>query len=274
MNLLLGGAVIVAATAVAIILLLLLRRWSPHGGHFADTTRAAGVFTILATFFAVLFAFVVLFAFGAYDTASSAAAVEAGTVLQQFETAQLIDTEHAGTLSGQLRCYALSVIHQEWPAMRADERLGLNVWDTDLFLTIEEVQPTTPAQQEAYAQWLDQRAVREEARQTRVLGEEGVIPAPVWLGLVVTAGIVWGFVFLFADRGEGTFVQCTIVGSVTAMLVTGLLLVQFLDHPYRSGAGSLEPVAMEDTVAQIDLLVPALGIELPRLCDETGQPLS
>ncbi len=135
------------------------------------------------------------------------------------------------------------------------------------------MEPSTPAQQEAYAQWLDQRSIREEARQTRAVDEDGVIPAPVWLALLVTAAIVWGFVFLFADRSEGTFVQCVIVGSVTAMLTTGLLLVQFLDHPYSSGAGSLEPAAMEDTLGQIDALAPALGIDLPRLCDDTGRPL-
>lgn len=273
MDLLLGGVVIVAASVAAVVLLLVVRRWSPHGGHFTDTTRAAGVFTILATFFAVLFAFVVLFAFGAYDSTRSAASLEAGAVLQQYETAQLLDGEHSATLSGQLRCYALSVIHQEWPAMRAGQRLALNQWDTDLFLTVEQVEPSTPAQQEAYAQWLDQRSIREEARQTRAVDEDGVIPAPVWLALLVTAAIVWGFVFLFADRSEGTFVQCVIVGSVTAMLTTGLLLVQFLDHPYSSGAGSLEPAAMEDTLGQIDALAPALGIDLPRLCDDTGRPL-
>ena len=75
--------------------LLLVRRWSPHGGHFGDTSRASGVFTILATFFAVLFAFVVLFAFESYDNSSSNAELEAQVVTQQFETAQLLPAAEA-----------------------------------------------------------------------------------------------------------------------------------------------------------------------------------
>ena len=64
-NIPLSLAIVVAASALAVGALLLLRRRSPHGGHFGDTGRATGVFGILATSFAVLFAFVVFFAFRA-----------------------------------------------------------------------------------------------------------------------------------------------------------------------------------------------------------------
>ncbi len=47
MNLWWAAAIVVTATAVAVLALLLIRRWAPHGGHFADTGRAAGVFGIL-----------------------------------------------------------------------------------------------------------------------------------------------------------------------------------------------------------------------------------
>ena len=85
MNLALSGFEVLAASALAMGVLLLVRRWSPHGGHFEDTGRAAGVFTILATAFAVLFAFVVFLAFGSYDKSSTSADTEAQVVAQQFE---------------------------------------------------------------------------------------------------------------------------------------------------------------------------------------------
>ena len=265
-------ALVVAATALAIGLLALVRHRSPHGGHFSDTARATGVFTILATFYAVLFAFVVLFAFGAYDDAGDSAEVEAQTVLQQFETAQLLDSDQSALLSGQLRCYARSVIHQEWPAMNAGAAVGLNPWDVDLFMTLRDVEPSGAAAEVAYGQWLDQRSIREEARQNRELGEHGVIPGPVWFVVLLTAAIVWAFTFLFADRGEGALIQFTLIGTVTAMLVTSLLVVLFLDRPYGSGSDSLQPVAMEATLAQIEELAPLLGVELPDICDADGRP--
>jgi predicted phage-related endonuclease len=87
-------------------------------------------------------------------------------------------------LGAQLRCYARSVINQEWPAKQRGEELGLNTWDTDLFVTIEDADPVTPAEQDALAKWFDQRSEREQAREERALGEQGVIPAPLWFVLL------------------------------------------------------------------------------------------
>ncbi len=271
MNLLLSSAIVVGSTAIAVGLLLLVRRRSPHGGHFEDTGRAAGVFSILATSFAVLFAFVVFFAFGTYDHASHSAEVEAEVALQQFETAQMLPPTVGPRLSSQLRCYARSVVHQEWPAMADGQVLGLNEWDTDLFVTIKDVEPTSPSEQAAYAKWLEQRSAREAARQARVLTDEGVIPSPLWFVLLISGGIVWAFVFLFADRGEGAFVQSVLIAAVTAMLVSGLLLVRFLDQPYNPGSGSLKPVAMEQALTQMDELITTLHLDVPPLCDADGR---
>jgi hypothetical protein len=271
-NLLVTFLVVIGATAIAAGLLLVVRRWSPHGGHFTDTTPASGVFTILATFFAVLFAFVVLFAFTAYDQAATAAEVEAETVLQQFETAQLLDGDAGPLLGAQLRCYARSVVSSEWPAMQDGELLEVNEWDQRLFVTLETLEPTSPAGIASYEQWLDQRAAREDARERRALGEQGIVPTPVWFGLLFTAAIVWGFVFLFADRGERTGIQVVVVASVTAMITVGLLVVLFLDNPYVGGAGSIGPTGMERTLGEIDELAALLGVELPELCDDAGRP--
>ena len=154
--------------------------------------------------------------------------------------------------------------------MQRGEAIGLNEWDTDLFLTVEQVQTGDADESAAYAQWLDQRSAREQARQERILGEDGVIPWPLWFVLLISGAIVWGFVFLFADSGEGTVIQSIMVAAVTATLTAGLLLIVFLDQPYNPGAGSLEPTAMEQTLGQMDQLVAALDLRLPELCDADG----
>lgn len=270
MNIALSVLIVIGTSAASVVALLLVRRWSPTGGHFGDTGRAVGVFTILATSFAVLFAFVVFFAFGTYDRSGTSAEVEAQVTTQQFETAQLLPQKDGPILSAQLRCYARSVVDQEWPAMADGKVLGLNEWDTDLLLSIEKVRPTTPDEQAAYAKWLDQRSEREQARDERTLGEEGVIPIPLWFVLIISGGIVWAFVFLFADSGEGAVVQSVLIGSVTAMLVAGLLLVIFLDHPYSRGSGGLKPTAMEQSLHQMDNLATQLDVVMPEICDEQG----
>lgn len=270
MNILLSTLIVVGCSVASVVALLLVRRWSPHGGHFGDTGRAVGVFTILATSFAVLFAFVVFFAFGSYDRSSSSAELEAQVAMQQFETAQLLPPVDGPRLSSQLRCYTRSVVNQEWPAMARGEVLGLNEWDTDLFVTMEQVRTTNADEEAAYSKWLDQRSEREQAREERALGEDGVIPAPLWFVLIISGGIVWIFVFLFADSGEGALVQSILIGTVTATLVAGLLLVLFLDQPYNPGAGSLKPTAMEQTLRQMDQLTATLHLDVPEPCDAEG----
>ena len=68
--------------------MLVVRRKAPDGSYFHDGDRAAGVFGVLATGFAVLLGFVVFRAFASYDTARAGAEDEALIVAQQVETAQ------------------------------------------------------------------------------------------------------------------------------------------------------------------------------------------
>lgn len=273
MNLWWSSLIVLASSAASIAALLLVRRFSPHGGHFGDTNRAVGVFTILATSFSVLFAFVVFFAFGSYDRSVNSAEVEAQVTTQQFETAQLFAEKDSSILSSQLRCYARSVVFQEWLAMQRGQILRSNEWDVDLLITIEKVRPTSTDEQAAFEKWLDLRSDRERAREERALGEQGVIPAPLWFVILISGGIVWAFVFLFADKGEGAVMQSMLIGSVTAILVAGLLLIIFLDQPYNPGSGSLKPTAMEETLTQIDSLSKSMEITMPELCDEKGKAI-
>ena len=109
MRLIIAIVIVMVATAVAIGLMLLVRRHAPDGSYFHDGDRAAGVFGVLATGFAVLLGFVVFLAFESYDAARAGAEREALLVAQQIETAQYLPEPAASTLTGQLVCYARSV---------------------------------------------------------------------------------------------------------------------------------------------------------------------
>jgi len=85
MSLLWAALIVVAVTVVAIGAMLLVRRSAPEGSYFEDGDRAAGVFGVLATGFAVLLGFVVFLAFESFDTSRSGAVTEAETIAEQFE---------------------------------------------------------------------------------------------------------------------------------------------------------------------------------------------
>src|SRR4029077_13044497 len=131
--------------------MLLVRRRAPAGSYFEDGDRAAGVFGVLATGFAVLLGFVVFLAFESYDTSRSGAEQEAQIVTQQFETAQFFPKPARAPLLGELVCYARTVIHQEWPQMESGS-LGdaVNPWGVATFRTLKTVEPQSASEHAAY----------------------------------------------------------------------------------------------------------------------------
>jgi hypothetical protein len=273
MSLVWAGLIIVVVTVLAITTMLLVRSRAPAGSRFEDGDRAAGVFGVLATGFAVLLGFVVFLAFESFDTSRSGAETEAQIVAQQFETAQFFPVAARARLSGELVCYARTVIHQEWPKMEAGT-LGdiVNPWGIATFRTLKTVEPKSASEQAAYAKWLDQRSDRESAREDRTHGAEGVIPVPLWIVLLLSAVIIFVFMLFFADSAEGVGVQATMMGGVAIVISSTLLLLWFLDHPYHAGIGSLRPVAMERAIRILDQEATAVGGKLTIPCDDRGNP--
>lgn len=61
------------------------------------------------------------------------------------------------------------------------------------------------------------------------------------------------------------------IGAVTTMVVAGILVVRFLDRPYESVSGSIEPTAMTMTLQRMEAESSASRIGAAGLCDERGQ---
>jgi hypothetical protein len=270
-NLFWAALIVVGVTAVAVGAMLLARRRAPEGSHFQDGDRAAGIFGVLATGFAVLLGFVVFLAFESFDTSRSGAEDEALVVAQQFETAQFLPAAVSGPLSGQLVCYARNVVHQEWPAMESGTLAdGVNPWGVAMFRTLKPVEPRSSSEQSAYDKWLDQVSERESARIDRTHGAEGVIPTTLWIVLFLSATVVFVFITFFADPGEHPVVQGVMAGSVAVVITATLLLLWFLDNPYQSGVGGLRPTAMERTLVLIEEASGAVGLTITPPCDANG----
>jgi hypothetical protein len=271
MNLAWAALIVAGVTVVAVGTMLLVRRRAPEGSYFEDGDRAAGVFGVLATGLAVLLGFVVFLAFESFDTSRSGAEAEARIVAEQFETAQLMPVAVRGRFSGELVCYARSVVHQEWPQMESRSLGdGYNPWTVSMFRILRTTEPRSASEQAAYGKWLDQRTDREDARADRTHGAEGVIPTPLWIVLFLSAGIIFVFMLYFADSAERAIVQATMMGSVAIVITSTLLLLWFLDNPYHHGLGGLRPVAMERTLGLLTREAGIAGGSFKIPCDSRG----
>jgi hypothetical protein len=274
MNLLWSAIVVVVAVALAVTAMLLVRRGAPEGSRFTDGDRASGVFGVLATGFSVLLGFVIFLAFESYDQSRSGAEEEALVLSQQVETAQFLGAPVATELTGELICYGRSVVYSEWPRQESGD-LGnaINPWGVELFHTFKIVQPKTPGEEAAYGKWLDETSDREAARIDRIHGAVGVIPTPLWVVLFLISAVVFVYMLFFADRSEDALTQAVLMGSVTTVVVSMLLLIGFLDSPFHKGVGGVRPVAMERTLGVIDEALQAVGARVVLPCDGRGRPL-
>jgi hypothetical protein len=94
------------------------------------------------------------------------------------------------------------------------------------------------------------------------------VPTPLWVGLVLAGCIAVSIQLVMADPREHMLVKGAMIGGVAAIVAIELLLINFLDHPYRSGPGSIQPSEMTLTLTMMREQGP--GLRLP--CRVDGVP--
>jgi hypothetical protein len=222
----------------------------------------------VGTGFAVILAFVMFFSFQGFNEAKMASEGEASAVADMFRTAKFFP-EDAERLDGELVCYGRSVVHQEWPAMAQDDSSEVTSnWRLEIEDTLRQIEPETEQQISAFSQLLSERDDRSDDRRLRLAEAEPAVSTPVWVILILGGLVSIAFVLLFIDRKEAELVQVCLIATVAVLVVSGLALVSFLDHPYEGESGSIKPTEMERTVANMQE-------ESPRLkppCTSTGLP--
>jgi hypothetical protein len=77
----------------------------------------------------------------------------------------------------------------------------------------------------------------------------------------------------FADSGERAQVQALLMGTVVAVIVSMLLLLQFLNNPFHESVGGLRPDAMERALKVIDQELSATQRRMQLPCDASGNAL-
>ena len=72
-----------------------------------------------------------------------------------------------------------------------------------------------------------------------------------------------------ADPSEPLRVQGLQIGGVAAVVATGLLIINFLDHPYTTQTGGIQPNAMRHALVQARKIEPGLR----PACNASGRPV-
>jgi hypothetical protein len=265
-------ALLAGSALVAVLLMLTARRFAAPDGLLRDAVPAAAVFGVLGVAFAVLLAFVMFLAFENYVSARQGASREAVAISQLVRITRLFPADQGKQLHDDLGCYARAVISDEWPQMRQGRESDLVLrWLSQIETTVDEMPVDDAKSQIAFGHWLEEMAVRREGRRARLAEATPTIPAAVWLMLILGAVFTVAYLALFADRRERWWTQAVMVGSITGLIASGLLVVSFLDRPYEQDGVYIAPSEMQTTLRLIENTIAGFpGSRLP--CDEVGSP--
>jgi hypothetical protein len=263
-----AALVLILIVTAAVATKLLVRRNAPDGGWFTDSSRSAGTLSLIGTMFAVMLAFVILFALQSYQRARNGSSVEAIAVAELDSIAEVFQPPAGDRLHDGLVCYARAVVEDEWPAMRNGRASDLvQSWIDKVGHEFAVAEPHGVREETAYAQWFDEQAQRREGRRERLAESSPQVPLPLWFVLCIGASLTLAYMSAQADRREGVLVQSIPIGFFSAMVTAALLVVFFLDHPYTNETGGIAPTEMQRTLTLIDN-----GSDVP--CDERGVPRS
>jgi hypothetical protein len=186
-----------------------------------------------------------------------------------FKTGGFFPASERDDLRADFMCYARAVIHQEWPAMRRGERAPVvDTWITAYRTMFQGLALRSAGERLGLQDLLASARDRTYGRRDRLAEATPSVPTPLWVGLVLAGCIVVAIQLMMADPREQTLVQGAMIGAVAAMVASGLLLINFLDHPYRSAPGSIQPSQMTLTLGMMREQEP--GLRLP--CRVDGVP--
>lgn len=146
----LAASVLVVVVTIAVAAKLLARRRAPDPGWFIDSTRAAGALTVIGTMFAVLLAFTIFYALQNYQRARDGGSMEAISVTELHNVADVLEGHAGSGLHGDLICYSRAVVSDEWPAMEHGESSSsVQHWVDTMVTDFAAIDPRNPKQEAA-----------------------------------------------------------------------------------------------------------------------------
>ena len=238
-----GVLVIGGICLLALAGLELVQRLVPVDSRQPHNDVAGFIYAALGVIYAVLLALVVIAVWETYRAASETVEQEANALAEIFWLGHRLPEPEGSHIQELARSYAHEVADEEWPLMEQGKAplltqtqgtpTGWTLID-DIRANLQEFQPRTAADEQLYAEGLDQVQRLGDARRMRLVAAEEGIPAVLW-GVLVFAGIAAvGFTYLFGL--ENTWAHRLMVLTLAAVIGLVLFTIGTLEHPFSGGA--------------------------------------
>lgn len=242
-----GVLVIVGVCLAAVAGLESVQRLVPYEKREQHNDVAGFLYAVVGVIFAVLLALLVIAVWEQYQRANETVESEANAVAEIAWLAHRLPEPEHHVLQEDARSYAQEVVDHEWPLMEQGlggvQSLpeGWNLID-DMRATLQEIEPSTAAEQELYAEGLDQIQRLNDARRMRIVAAKEGLPGVLWAVLVFGGVVTVGFTYLFGMRNS--WAHRLMVMSLTAVIALVLFTIGVMEYPFSGGA-RIEPEAFD-----------------------------
>ena len=221
----------------------LVERFVPADSRRPHNDVAGFIYAALGVIYAVLLALVVIAVWEEYRAARETVEQEANAAADIFWLADRLPEPRGTHLQELLRSYAQEVVHREWPLMEqgqaplmTQERGTPAGWTLidDIRQSIQDFEPRTKAEEQLYAEGLDQLDTLSDARRMRLVAAEEGVPGVLWSVLVFGGIAAVSFTYLFGL--ESTWAHRLMVGTLAAVIGLVLFTVGAMEYPFSGGA--------------------------------------
>ena len=232
-----------AICLVALAGLELVQRLVPAGSRQPHNDVAGFIYAALGVIYAVLLALVVIAVWEEYELARETVEQGANAAADIFWLADQLPEPRGSHVQELVRSYAEEVVDNEWPLMEQGQAplmtqqrgtpVGWTLID-DIRANIQEFEPRTNAEEQLYAEGLDQVDSLSDARRMRLVAAEEGIPAVLWSVLIFAGIAAIGFTYLFGL--ENTWAHRLMVVTLAAVIGLVLFTIGALEYPFSGGA--------------------------------------
>jgi Protein of unknown function (DUF4239) len=238
------GVLVVGGVCLAALAgLELVHRLVPAVSRQRHNDVAGFIYAALGVIYAVLLALVVIAVWEEYQAASETVEQEANAVAEIFWLAHGLPEPEGSHLQEIARSYAREVVNKEWPLMEKgqqpsmeQEQGTLSGWTLidDIRASLQGFEPRTKADEQLYAEGLNQVQSLADARRMRLVASEEGVPGVLWTVLIFGGVAAVGFTYLFGL--ESTWAHRLMVVTLAAVIGLVLFTVGALGHPFSGGA--------------------------------------
>ena len=238
-----GVLVVGGVCLLALVGFELVHRLVPAQSRQRHNDVAGFIYAALGVIYAVLLALVVITVWEEYQAASETVEQEANATAEVFLLGYELPEPEGAHIQELAHSYAEEVVHKEWPLMaqgdqptleqEAGTQTGWTLID-DIRASVHGFEPHTRAEEQLYAEGLDQVANLGDARRSRLIASEEGVPGILWSVLIFGGIAAVGFTYLFGL--ESTWAHRLMVVTLAAVIGLVLFTIGALGHPFSGGA--------------------------------------